>query len=184
MKKTLTTGEIAKYCDVHYRTVIRWIERGEMRSHKLPGRGDNRVQVDDFIAFLKKNGLPVPEDLQNQSIDILIVEHDSQFAALLQKIVERAGFSCMIADDGFHAGVLLGMMQPTMMLVDVSVPGMNGFTVLKTIRNEANLAATKIIVLTATGQERMNEALRVGADAVLQKPFDNEILLSEVNRLM
>ena len=43
-KEILTTGDIAKYCNVNFRTVVRWVERGLLKSHKLPGRGDNRIQ--------------------------------------------------------------------------------------------------------------------------------------------
>ena len=49
--KTLTSGEIASYCDVNLRTVIRWIESGKLKGFKLPGRGNNRVLVEDFVAF-------------------------------------------------------------------------------------------------------------------------------------
>ena len=54
-KRTLTTGEIANYCGVNFRTVIRWIQRGQLRAYQLPGRGDNRVEVHNFIAFLREN---------------------------------------------------------------------------------------------------------------------------------
>ena len=51
--KTLTSGEIATYCDVNLRTVIRWIESGKLKGFKLPGRGNNRVLVSDFVSFLE-----------------------------------------------------------------------------------------------------------------------------------
>ena len=49
--QSLTTGEIAKYCGVTLRTVIRWLETEKLKGFKLPGRGNNRVLVDDFIVF-------------------------------------------------------------------------------------------------------------------------------------
>ncbi|MEI8650520.1 helix-turn-helix domain-containing protein [Paraglaciecola sp. Hal342] len=52
--KTLTSGEIAKYCDVNLRTVIRWIDSGRLKGFKLPGGGNNRVTEEDFVDFLKK----------------------------------------------------------------------------------------------------------------------------------
>jgi len=63
-KRTLTTGEIARYCGVNFRTVIRWIKRGYLNAFQLPGRGDNRVEVEDFLIFLKKNNIPIPEEFQ------------------------------------------------------------------------------------------------------------------------
>ena len=53
--KTLTTGDIAQYCDVNLRTVIRWIDNGSLKGYKLPGGGNNRVTVKDFVAFLNEN---------------------------------------------------------------------------------------------------------------------------------
>ena len=63
-KRTLTTGEIAHYCGVNFRTVIRWIKRGYLNAFQLPGRGDNRVEMRDFLAFLERHNLPIPEELQ------------------------------------------------------------------------------------------------------------------------
>lgn len=62
-KRALTTGEIAKFCGVNFRTVIRWIEKGYMSAYKLPGRGDNRVTIDEFLRFLESNNMPVPDSL-------------------------------------------------------------------------------------------------------------------------
>lgn len=67
MKEALTTGEVAKYCGVNFRTVIRWIEKGYMKAYKLPGRGDNRVPIDSLIDFLKQNNMPIPAELQAHS---------------------------------------------------------------------------------------------------------------------
>ena len=59
-KSTLTTGDIAKYCGVNFRTVIRWIERGHLNAFKLPGGGDNRIAIPNFLSFLKEHGMPLP----------------------------------------------------------------------------------------------------------------------------
>ena len=77
MIKTYTTGEIAALCDVNLRTVIRWIDRGALKGFKLPGRGNNRVREEDFIAFLHEHEMPVPPELQKKiSRHILIVDDE------------------------------------------------------------------------------------------------------------
>ena len=63
-KRILTTGEIAEYCGVNFRTVIRWIKRGHLEAYQLPGRGDNRIKVEDFIHFLDEHKMPIPDDLR------------------------------------------------------------------------------------------------------------------------
>lgn len=63
-KTCLTTGEAARFCGVNFRTVIRWIKRGHLRAYQLPGRGDNRIETKEFLAFLARNEMPVPEELR------------------------------------------------------------------------------------------------------------------------
>ena len=60
---TLTTTEVADYCGVHFRTVIRWINKGILIGFKLPGRGDNRVLVQDLANFMITNEIPIPDEL-------------------------------------------------------------------------------------------------------------------------
>lgn len=57
----LTTGTVAKYCGVSKVTVLRWIEKGNLVSFKLPG-GQNRIHRDDFFAFANKHGIPLRRD--------------------------------------------------------------------------------------------------------------------------
>ena len=77
--KTLTSGEIASYCDVNLRTVIRWIESGKLKGFKLPGRGNNRVLVEDFVAFLERHDMPIPDSLKGIATpSILIVDDEIQ----------------------------------------------------------------------------------------------------------
>ena len=88
--KTLTSGEIATYCDVNLRTVIRWIESGKLKGFKLPGRGNNRVLVSDFVSFLEHHNIPIPEDLQSEiSPSILIVDDEMPVAKSIQRVARR-----------------------------------------------------------------------------------------------
>ena len=64
--KTLKPSEIAQYCDVHHRTVSRWIANGQLQGHKLPGRGNYRVLLEDFISFLQKQHMPMPDALKQE----------------------------------------------------------------------------------------------------------------------
>lgn len=66
---TLTTTQAAEYCGVHFRTVIRWINKGLLVAFKLPGRGDNRVLVQDLANFMLENDMPIPDDLLERLAD-------------------------------------------------------------------------------------------------------------------
>lgn len=69
-KRAFTTGEIANYCGVNFRTVIRWIKRGHLNAYQLPGRGDNRIALEELVDFLERYNMPVPPELQNSLVAI------------------------------------------------------------------------------------------------------------------
>ncbi len=185
-KSVLTSGEIAQYCDVTLRTVIRWIEKGYLKAYKLPGRGNNRVQVEDFLAFLHQHGMPIPEPLQDVHSGqppILIVDDDEQMAQSVARVVRKQGYDFKIAHDGFQAGIEMAACKPSLMILDLMMPKMNGFQVIRFIRESA-FSSTKIVVLSGAGPKALNEALVAGADVALEKPFDNKQLIAVIDQLI
>lgn len=182
-RKVLTTGEIAKACGVNLRTVARWIERGHLKAFQLPGRGDNRVELADFLAFLKAHQMPVPPEFQENARRVLVVEDDPDVSGVIERLLKRAGFEVRTAADGFAAGALLGTFLPTVATVDLRMAGLSGLEVIRQIRANPRLQGVKILVVSAMVQADLEAALKAGADDVLAKPFDGERLLEKVNRL-
>jgi len=178
-KDTLTTGAIAEYCGVNFRTVIRWIERGHLKSYKLPGRGDNRVCKDDFIAFLQENGMPVPDELQVNLRRVLVVDDDERMAKAIERVLRRAKFDVRIANSGFEAGSLLVSFAPRIMTLDLSMPGIDGFQLLEQLRSQY-VKPLHVVVISALDEEQLERARRAGANATLSKPFENRDLLELV----
>jgi len=183
--KTLTTGEIASICDVNLRTVIRWIERGELKGFKLPGRGNNRVTQEDFVTFLKNHKMPIPAELLDDGHNhILIVDDELPFSKSIQRVLRGAGYETSIANDGFSAGSQLSALKPALMTLDLSMPGLDGFDVIRFVRHSAIISSTRILVVSALNEQELSKALECGADAYLQKPFANSELLASVEMLM
>ena len=182
-RRALTTGEVAKHCGVNLRTVIRWIERGHLKAYQLPGRGDNRVEIADFVAFLHANRMPVPAELQEGPRRVLVVEDDEQVAGILARALKEAGYEVALAEDGFQAGTLLGTLVPAVMTVDLRMSGMGGLEVIRQVRGNPRLAGVKILIVSAMPKAELEEALKAGADGILQKPFEPEALLAAVSRL-
>jgi two-component system response regulator VicR len=183
--KTLSTGEIAKLCDVNLRTVIRWIERGALKGFKLPGRGNNRVRVEDFIAFLVEHDIPIPPELAgDDNRRVLIVDDEPAIARSIQRVLRSHGFVTDVAVDGFQGGTKLMKDRPVLMTLDLSMPGLSGYDVLSFVRETPEIAGTKIIVISALGSDALQKAMDLGADAVLTKPFVNDQLLECISGLV
>ncbi len=179
-KQILTTGEIAKYCGVNFRTVIRWIERGRLSAYQLPGRGDNRVTVEDFLDFLKENNMPIPDDIAQRERRVLIAESDPTLARQVERALQDSGYKTSIAADGFHAGSLLGTFKPSVMLLDLRVPGLQVNDLVSFIRQASGLERVKVMIVNGDG----NVEPPLGADGYISRPFSNEELVSRINQLL
>lgn len=116
-KQTLTTGEVAKYCGVNFRTVIRWIERGHLDAYKLPGRGDNRIPVESFIGFLKGNNIPIPEELSPSGCTMLLLTTEDSFTSELAAFIRKAGWEPLITNDPMQFGYFLAKKQPAGIMI-------------------------------------------------------------------
>ncbi len=172
-KSSLTTGEVAKYCGVNHRTVLRWIKLGFIEAFQLPGRGDNRVPVHECIRFLQSHDIPIPEELArfNEPRRALVVEDDEDMAGYERRLLEKSGFTTQIATDGFQAGTILGTFTPDLLILDLKIPRLNGYQVLKFVRNSPTLAKIKILIVSSSPPEDLNTAIENGANAALRKPF-------------
>lgn len=183
-QRVLTSGEVAKYCSVHLRTVIRWIQQGDLKAYKLPGRGNNRIEEKDFLAFLTSNGMPIPDEFQVSKPRILIVDDEKDMAKSIQRVLRKEDYDIYMAHDGFEAGAQLGILKPQLMTLDLSMPKMNGFSVLKFVRNQSEFDNLKIVVISALDNNQLKKAEKAGANASLSKPFDNQTLINTVKQLL
>ena len=183
-KLALTAGEIADHCAVHSRTVASWIEFGMLRSYRLPGCDDKRIKVEDFLEFVTEQELPVPQEFAKpQPRRVLIVDNEPRMARSIRRVVLRAGFQTQIASDGFRAGALLKTFKPGIVTLDQQMPGLRETDVLSYICASSGSEKIKLLVLSAMGPAEVERAIDAGADGVLQKPFGNDELLEQIERL-
>jgi len=113
---------------------------------------------------------------------VLIVDDEPMARTLLRLMLVRAGFNVSEAEDGFDALEKVKRNRPDIILLDVMMPGMDGFTVCETLRNEENTAGLPIIMLSAkTDLESINKGLRIGATKYLTKPISPEDLTKHVH---
>ncbi len=182
--RMFSSGEVAQFCGVHFRTVIRWIEKGSLKAHKLPGRGNNRISEQDFLKFLKDNDLPIPTEFKKNKDRVLIVDDDHAMGAAIERVLKRGGFDTKVVNDGFSAGNMLATFEPAAMTLDLHMPHMNGFDVLDFISSQSCYDDLKILVVSALADERLSQAKEHGAHDTLSKPFENKDLLMKVSDLL
>lgn len=184
MNETLTSSEAARICGVSFRTVIRWIERNELQAYRLPGRGDYRVLATELRRFMSVHGIPDPDDMPGQAKRILVVDDEAAMANAIKRALKREGFEVATASDGFLAGSMLHVFKPHLMTLDLQMPGIDGFGVLRFLREQPPPFALKVLVVSGESEQRLQQALELGAHGALAKPFENEELRQAVGRIL
>ena len=113
---------------------------------------------------------------------VLIVEDDNNIAELLHLYLEKEGFETQVAKDGSKGVELYRAFQPDLVLLDIMMPIMDGWTVLKKIRENDK---TPVIMLTAKGEtEDKVSGLEMGADDYITKPFEMKEVLARIHAVL
>lgn len=113
---------------------------------------------------------------------VLVVDDDLQLASLIAFALRREGYQVLHAADGESALALWETEQPDLILLDINLPRLNGYEVLRRIRA---VSATPVIMLTVRGEEEdMVRGLDLGADDYIAKPFSPKNLLARIRAVL
>lgn len=116
---------------------------------------------------------------------ILVCDDERHIVRLIQVNLEKHGYQVVTAFDGKEGLEKVKSEKPALMVLDVMMPYMDGFEVLKNLRRDADTEALPVIMLTAKAQDRdVFEGYSYGADMYLTKPFNPQELVSFVKRIM
>ncbi|WOJ93722.1 response regulator [Congregibacter variabilis] len=116
---------------------------------------------------------------------LLLVEDNELNRDMLSRRLKRAGFHAQIAEDGAKALALIESERPALVLLDMNLPVIDGWSVCRQVRANPELADTPIIALTAHAMsEDRDRALEAGCDDYATKPVDFPALLEKIARLL
>ncbi len=116
---------------------------------------------------------------------ILIVDDEPNILLTLEYTFKKVGYEVFIARDGNEALEILHNHVPSLVILDIMMPKVDGFEVLEYIKREANLAQTKVLFLSAKNKEQdIQRGLEAGADAYLTKPFSIKKLTEQVEIIL
>lgn len=116
---------------------------------------------------------------------ILLVEDNELNRDMLRRRLERAGYSTELAADGGEALDKVKALQPALVLLDMNLPVLDGWSVCERIRENPDVANTPVIALTAHAMaEDRDKALAAGCDDYATKPIDFPALLEKIGRLL
>lgn len=181
-KDVLTTGEVAKICNVAPRTVSKWFDTGVLKGYRIPGSKDRRIPVSQLVRFMKEHGIPF-DGVAGGKTRILVVDDETDVVEALHKVLsEQANYEVRTATSGFQAGMEAERFKPHVMLLDLHLGDANNQAptsnsndtkaFVSHVRNDDELQLCKIIAMSGKLTDGQLNGLKAqGFDAVLKKPF-------------
>ncbi len=185
-RRGLSTLEIAQMLGIAVASVAKWIDQGKLLAGRTPG-GHRRVPVDELVKFLNFHRLPIPPELISCPTKILVVDDDLAVREWLISILKAEYADCEIleAKDGFSAGEMFTRNKPDVVLLDLMMPGMDGYEVCRRIKTSENAKQVQVIMITGNyGDDIEENAHACGARMVLHKPLDGEMVLRELSNVL
>lgn len=171
----MTPNEVAELLMVSPVTVRQWAQKGWLKAVTTAG-GHRRFMADDVQAFAKERGLQL---MSEGPLRVLVVDDNRSFARYLADLLATVPEPIVVATahDGFDAGRKVQLFDPDIVLLDLKMPGMDGFAVCQQIKDDAT--TQHIRVLAMTGYFTPENELKIrqaGAETCLSKPFDKKVL--------
>jgi excisionase family DNA binding protein len=172
-KNVLTTGDVARICNVAPRTVSKWFDSGQLKGYRIPGSKDRRIPLNELIRFMKANNMPT-EILPVGRIRVLVVDSDERpVNNLLEALKARGSYEVHVAHTSFEAGAVLQRVAPHVVLINLLTNSIDAHGICKHIRASEDFATVKIIALANYLSSQESAALlQRGFDGYVSNPAD------------
>ncbi|HOE08407.1 MAG TPA: response regulator [Treponemataceae bacterium] len=179
--------EVANICGVVNQTAINWIRNGYLQAFSTPG-GQYRVYLDDLVDFMNKRKMRIPSelmDIYDQEVvnqqSVLVVDDDKGLNSVIAKYLEKSDEKIIVyqAYDGFEAGAQLVDKKPRCVLLDLDLPGVDGFDLCRRIYTSEEYGKPIVCVITALQDDDIEQKVKkMGAVEFFRKPL-NLVEISE-----
>ena len=180
-RNVLTTGEVAKICNVAPRTVSKWFDAGQLRGYRIPGSKDRRIPLDHLVRFMRLHGMPL-NGLDTGRKRLLVLDADTAITDAIRTALSSGDeYEVATAGSALEAGALAMELQPHVLIVDVSQPDASPQAVARFARSLGDAQGMILIGMARGLSEAGGHALlQEGFNAYLSKPFDTRTLLMRI----
>lgn len=167
-KNVLTTGDVAKICNVAPRTVSKWFDTGQLKGYRIPGSKDRRIPVSELMRFMKAHNIPSSGMLTGR-IRVLVVDSNRDASLVLaENLSAKANYEVQTVQSNFEAGATIPKFTPHVLLINLFAGGIDAAGICKGIRADEDLQTIKVLALA----NHLNDSEIAG---LLKKGFDGYI---------
>jgi excisionase family DNA binding protein len=181
-----TTYQVSKVLGVSLPTVVNWVNSNLMAAHRTPG-GHRRIGRNDLIAFARQNNYPLSDEFLAQSggkQKVLVVDDEEDFSDMVRDYLALKGkYIVEVADSGFTAGYTVARFKPDLILMDIMMPDMDGFEVLRMLRGSRDTRHIPVIACTAFSDELIEQRIKDEKfEDFIQKPLKLDELMALIEK--
>jgi len=185
LKEVLTTGQVARICNVTIRTVIKWFESGKLDGYKIPDSKDRRIPREKLRLFLREHNIPFDGQLFEVRPRLLVADDDPVILQNLEQFFSKNDeIDVHTAANGYEAGFLTSKVQPDVLLIDYNLGDTTATEVLETLSKDNRLQNTRVLIMTGYLDDAEIKKLEDVGLRVFKKPFDHQELEKEVLELL
>jgi excisionase family DNA binding protein len=175
----LTLGQAAVYLGVAQSTIRKWSDSGRLPAFYTPGghRRFRRPDLDSFLAGSRSapaHGTPL----------VLVVDDDDRLREFVRVNLEMDGYAVREARNAAEGLAALEEESPDLILLDVMMPGMDGWEMLRRVQERHGVGTIPVIMFSGKADVPAEEAAERGAQAFLGKPFDPQQLIESTKQLI
>ena len=171
-KNVLTTGDVAKICNVAPRTVSKWFDSGQLKGYRIPGSKDRRIPVSELIRFMKLHNMPGTA-IPVGKTRVLIVDSENAAAGVLDHLLQgNEDYEVETVHSTFEVGIAVQRFVPHVMLVSLLAKTIDAAEICRGIRASDDLQTIKVIAV-------VHDLSDSECSALLHKGFDGYVSLTE-----
>ncbi len=167
-KNVLTTGDVAKICNVAPRTVSKWFDNGQLKGYRIPGSKDRRIPLGELLRFMKAHNMPTTALAAGKIRIIIIDSNENTASALADALRTKTDYEVQTVRTTFEAGAALQKFAPHVLLISLLAQGIDATAICKSIRANEDLQTIKIIAIA-------NQLSDSESAALLRKGFDGYV---------
>ena len=184
-KNVLTTGDVARICNVAPRTVSKWFDSGQLKGYRIPGSKDRRIPVSELNRFMKAHNMPATA-LSAGKVRVLIVDSNADAAlALGDLLMSQADYEVQTVQSNFETGVIAQKFAPHVLLVSLLAEGIDATDICTNIRANEDLQTIKVIAIASRLSDSKSTALlQKGFDGCISDSADTTEIIKRIEQAM
>jgi excisionase family DNA binding protein len=182
-KDVLTTGEVAKICNVAPRTVSKWFDSGQLKGYRIPGSKDRRIPVAELYRFMKAHHIPM-DGITSGNTRVLVIDSDREVSDVLERVLmDQTSYEISTANTAFSAGLECERFRPHVVLIDIHIAECEPREIAQLVRSSEAMQMTRLIGMSGKLTDGQAQGLRsAGFDGFLKKPFQVRMVVDAIEQ--